>query len=531
MALVRSSWWKSFGLCFCTAVVAWQPFPDNSVGDYGEQCADALTTNLTSCSPAVRGLSSNNFYSQHGLDVICTSDCRDELTGYEEAVTEGCSGVTYTNEWGTELPISEIASSLLFEFHQTCFKHQGQYCNIVLGNLTQNGGDACHECLLLKLRYEAQYPYGSGPEVYSSAYPSFTSSCGFTGYPMTTTPPPVPSPTSIPSSSADPTPTGVSCSGTKYTIQEGDTCNSVSKSQSVATFQLLLDNNLQAYCANFPTEGELCIKNTCTVYTVQAGDTCNSVAKAHDISAVQLRSYNPWIDGGCYNFNRTIGTQICLDEPGDKYHPPSTTIGTPSAPATATSAVPVPTNVAANTTTNCGKYHLVETGENCTGIAQDSGISRENFLILNPGLNDNCTNLLSGVSYCVRPVGGIDNYPGAPGYIPSTPLIPWSDLPDATYTPIFNPDTPPLAPGTAKHCISYVDGKDLYFDFPGLSDCQVVQSFFDVSAADLLRWNPSLRGVDSNNSTRCSFSPEYRYCLSGGEGPAPTATPSSRLWF
>lgn len=55
-------------------------------------------------------------------------------------------------------------------------------------------------------------------------------------------------------------------------------------------------------------------------------DACKSVAKAHNITTVQLRSYNPRIDRGCYNFNRTIGTEICMDEPANKYHAPSSAI-------------------------------------------------------------------------------------------------------------------------------------------------------------------------------------------------------------
>ncbi|KAL2819385.1 hypothetical protein BJX63DRAFT_418760 [Aspergillus granulosus] len=536
MAFSRSSVRYLTFLCLSTLVVAWQALPDDTVDEYDDKCADALATNLTACIPAVRGISSNNFYSQHGLDLICTAECRDELKAYEKAVIEGCPKVTYTNEWGTDLPISEIASSLAFEFQQTCLRNGDQYCNIVLGNITQNGGDKCNKCLLLKLRAEAQYPYGSGPDIYSSAYPSFTSACGFTGFPVTATPTPVPSSSGIPSSSsAIPTPTSSSCAGTTYKIQEGDTCTSISQSQNIATFQLLLDNNLQAYCANFPTTGSLCIKNTCTVYTVKEGDTCKSVAKAHGISTVQLRSYNPWIDGGCYNFNRTVGTQICLDEPGQKYHPPSTVIGSPTAPATATTAVPVPTNVAANTTETCGEYYTVVEGDNCTSIAEQFSLPRDDLLILNPGLNEQCTNLLLGVSYCVLPVGDMSSYPGAPGYIPTISQIPWTDLPDSTYTPIFNPDISQIAPGTTKNCASYVEGKDLQFGFPGVSDCKVAQSFFEISAADLLKWNPSLKSLNGN-STTCGFSDEYRYCLAGGSAsgggsssaitPEPTATPT-----
>ena len=192
------------------------------------------------------------------------------------------------------------------------------------------------------------------------------------------------------STSVSATPTSSTCKGKKYTIKKGDTCESVSKSQSVATIQLLLDNELQAYCHNFPKEGDLCIKNQCAVYTVKEGDTCKSVAKAHNITTVQLRSYNPWIDGSCYNFNRTIGTQICMDEPGDKYRPPSRPVGTPtsvSSAPTASTAVPTPTNVADKTTKECGKYYAVKKGEDCSVMVKKFSISREDLGILNPGLN------------------------------------------------------------------------------------------------------------------------------------------------
>ncbi|KAJ5338650.1 hypothetical protein N7452_005378 [Penicillium brevicompactum] len=527
MSFVNSLARYTLLLSLFTLITCFQPVPDNYVDDYNDQCADALTTNLTSCISAVHSLSSNNYYSQHGLDKICTSDCRDELMEYKKSVTAKCSGATYTNDLGTVYPISEVADTLLFNFQQTCLKNKGEYCNIILGNITKNGGDECNKCLLLKLRNEARYPYGSGPDVYSSAYPSYTSSCGFTGYPVTVKPTMSPSSTvshlsSTLTSSVAASPTASTCSGKKYTIQDGDTCESVSKSQSVATYQLLMDNQLQAYCANFPKFGDLCIKNYCTTYTVQKGDTCKSVAKEHNITRVQLRSYNPWIDGGCYNFNRTVGTEICMDEPGQKYHAPSSAPSATGLP-TASSAVPVPTNLANNSTKDCGEYYAPKTNETCDTIVQKFPISRDNFLILNPGLNHNCTNFIAGRSYCVKPVEDMDNYPGAPGYMPSVSKVPWGDLPDATYTPINNPDKRPIAPGTLSKGESFVDGRDLQYNYADYSDCQVAVAFWDISKADLLQWNPSLE-KRKGNSTSCSFSKEYRYCMDGRSGASSSAS-------
>lgn len=102
----------------------------------------------------------------------------------------------------------------------------------------------------------------------------------------------------------------------------------------------------------------------------------------------------------------------------------------------------------------------------------------------------------------------MNNYPGAPGYIPPISKAPWDSLPDAIYIPILNPGVLPIAPGTLKDCQILIDGRDLQYGFPGVSDCKAAQSFFNVTAADLLQWNPSLKDTNQN-STKCSFSDEY----------------------
>ncbi|KAJ6098182.1 hypothetical protein N7499_002556 [Penicillium canescens] len=465
MSFVNSLARYTLFLSLFTLITCFQPVPNNPVGDYNDQCADALTTNLTSYIVAVHSLSSNNFYSKHGLDKIYTSDCRDELLEYRKA---------------------------------TCLKNQGNYYNIVLGNLTKNSRDDYNKCLLLKLRNKARYPYSSGPNMYSSAYPSYTSSYGFTGYLVTAKP--TVSPNSTVSStltlSVAATPTASTYSGKKYTIKDGDTCESVSKSQSVATYQLLIDNQLQAYCANFPKSGNLCIKNHCTTYIVQKGDTYKSVAKEHNITR---------IDGGCYNFNRTIGTEICIDKPREKYHALSSVI----------SATGLPTA----STKNCGEYYTPKSNKTYDTIVQNFPISRVNFLILNPGLNQNCTNFIASRSYCVKPVKDIDNYPGALGYMPS------GDLPNATYTPVNNPNPLPIAPGTLKDYGSLIDGHDLQYNYTGVSNYQAAGTFWKISQADLLRWNPSLKKLKSN-STSCDFSKKYRYCM---DGPGASASSSGAV--
>ncbi|KAL2819531.1 hypothetical protein BJX63DRAFT_382316 [Aspergillus granulosus] len=95
--------------------------------------------------------------------------------------------------------------------------------------------------------------------------------------------------------------------------------------------------------------------------------------------------------------------------------------------ATATTPAPIPSNVVAGTNVNCGKYYHVKDGDYCQLIAMVNGISVSDFLFLNPEVDSNCTNLYKDYSYCVQPVGKIENYPGATCLLPRA-LHPGSQL-------------------------------------------------------------------------------------------------------
>lgn len=171
-------------------------------------------------------------------------------------------------------------------------------------NNTEPSGP-CDLCFIKSLRMQAASPYYDGPELRSqSIYQSKTSSCGVVGYPLTTStlgfstyamlkaccirmiltidrPP------------AEATPTPSSCAGEMYAVKASDDCYSISKAQSIGTAWLLSDNNLAAYCADFPTSGNLCLVNTCKVHEVGTNDTCKGIAKAANITVPQLKAGNP----------------------------------------------------------------------------------------------------------------------------------------------------------------------------------------------------------------------------------------------
>lgn len=125
-------------------------------------------------------------------------------------------------------------------------------------------------------------------------------------------------------SSGGSTQTPGACSGTVYTIQSGDTCNSVASAQGINTVDLLAVNNI-ASCSTFPTSGSLCIPalSKCKTYTVQSGDTCASVADANGLTWTQVVTWNPEVGTQCTFMSTYVGYQICISTPGGAWVNPS----------------------------------------------------------------------------------------------------------------------------------------------------------------------------------------------------------------
>lgn len=185
-----------------------------------------------------------------------------------------------------------------------------------------------------------------------------------------------------PTTTSAPTPSA--CVGKSYNIKPDDTCQSISKSQNIGTTWLLLDNNLEAFCGDFPKNGTLCLVNTCDVYTVKPQDTCDSISKASNITSTQLLAWNPNINVGCNNLNKTVGYQICISQPGKKYVPPSAAF---AAPTSVTVAAPAPTDLAKGTNEKCGLFYKVALGDFCNLLVVKFSISMADFTFLNPEIN------------------------------------------------------------------------------------------------------------------------------------------------
>ncbi|OBT95526.2 hypothetical protein VE01_05175 [Pseudogymnoascus verrucosus] len=471
------------------------------------------------------------------------------------------------------MPLLIIPDMMKYQYSLACLTDSGRFCNNVAAeaayvldpgsndpvtgiSIAQPNSTAgeipnpCDLCFIKNLRLQAGSPYYDGPALAdSSVYESKTSSCSITGMPLTTTD--LLWYTVTTTTTAPPTST---CAGSAYTIQSGDTCHTISKTQGISTAWLLMDNNLQAFCNEFPTSGTLCLANKCPVYTVLATDTCSSIATAYNVTEPQLKAWNPVINAGCYNMNKLVGTELCVGSPGKTYTTPTVTLVQPT---TATTPAPVPTDVADLTSTYCGKYYMAVTGDYCNLIVLRFSISMPDFVFLNPAINVNCTNLFADESYCVQPVGDsylilscvprsphfisswldsgltnytVNTYPGKAGA--SHPVtgaqttIPFSALPDVTPTTTTGGSisTPsPIATGTRRDSNDYFLG-DSFPSLPprdgAVSDCTEFENFYDDAStcADFLNaWHLTIAQFFAYNpevNADCSgLWPAYQYCV------------------
>jgi len=123
---------------------------------------------------------------------------------------------------------------------------------------------------------------------------SVLSSCSVpaSSYPYTFTPgAPVTTTSSTATASAPAaTPT---CAGTKYKVKQGDTCNSISRAQSMSSDRLIHVNYLDYDCSGLVAGRELCIQDTCPLVTIQKNQTCEDLVAGKGFTTVQLISWNP----------------------------------------------------------------------------------------------------------------------------------------------------------------------------------------------------------------------------------------------
>ncbi|KAK5636388.1 hypothetical protein RRF57_012100 [Xylaria bambusicola] len=115
--------------------------------------------------------------------------------------------------------------------------------------------------------------------------------------------------------------------------------------------------------------------------------TCSQIPELLNITISELTNLNPWIgkdcDTGLWSAMSKDGyTQLCvLSASGTTPKPPAET--QPGAPA------------------NCNKWHVVVSGDGCWAIANEYGITLDEFYTLNPAVGSDCQSLWLGYAVCV----------------------------------------------------------------------------------------------------------------------------------
>ncbi|KXN85107.1 hypothetical protein AN958_11684 [Leucoagaricus sp. SymC.cos] len=141
----------------------------------------------------------------------------------------------------------------------------------------------------------------------------------------------------------------------KYTVKEGDICDSISAANKVSTYQLAVVNHghVDSACGNLIPGDSICLGYSgedCTnTYVVQDNDTCDAINAAHGLNSTILYHNNPQINQACDNIY--IGEVLCIAQSVQVPAAPAGDIPATTIPATATPAHPSATKTPASSPT------------------------------------------------------------------------------------------------------------------------------------------------------------------------------------
>ncbi|KAL4766809.1 hypothetical protein BDW60DRAFT_212576 [Aspergillus nidulans var. acristatus] len=181
---------------------------------------------------------------------------------------------------------------------------------------------------------------------------------------------------------------------------------------------------------------------------------CADIEEDFDITEAQLLTWNPWLGTDCdtnlyANLNDTDTRAVCI---GVGSSSSTTATTTPSSTtATATSVAPTQTGYIYG----CQEFFTVESGDDCSTMETEFGVTLAQLYEWNPSIGRTCTNLWLGYAYCVKgPTATASSSAGAP-----------------TQT------------GIASNC-------NEYYTVVSGDSCAAVEGAFEITFAQLYEWNP-----------------------------------------
>ncbi|TFY61264.1 hypothetical protein EVJ58_g4618 [Rhodofomes roseus] len=196
--------------------------------------------------------------------------------------------------------------------------------------------------------------------------------------------------------------------------------------------------------------------SNCTSYaTVETGDTCSTLEAAADISFSDLLRWNPELDTACTILE--LGAAYCVGGGGDA----------------------------------CPQLYTVVSGDYCSKIESEEGLTAAQLQALNPWLDASC-DLEVGEVLCV----------GSSPTPTTTLTMTVSTATTATTTTTSAVPTPTnIASGSWTNCTTYYEVKSG-------DSCTAIDEQFGIALSDFLRWNPEV-------SDDCSNLLLAAYCVKG----------------
>lgn len=297
-------------------------YTQSSLGDISasNDCISALTANV-SCNGALQSaVLQTSTWSTNALKQMCTDDCKSSLSGYISTVDEECGTDKQYNISGTMQTASDVGKKMQWQYNATCLtdSSSGEYCN----TLFQGGGTPDIKCSSCYLNYLSTVINSKwGQSLFSpSVLTNQVNSCGATGYSVTYT---APATSTSASASSTATASVQRCdvndnSTTTYTVENGDTCNSISVEKNVSTSALINTNGLGSGCAYLVTGQRICLPDSCKVARVGSNDTTSSMVSrmSRKVTTKQFLSWNPSLSTVNSNLSYAAGTYVCVTPPG-----------------------------------------------------------------------------------------------------------------------------------------------------------------------------------------------------------------------
>lgn len=127
----------------------------------------------------------------------------------------------------------------------------------------------------------------------------------------------------------------------------------------------------------------------------------------------------------------------------------------------------------------CDEFYMVASGDSCSVVASDNGISLTDFYAWNPAVGSSCAYLDVGDYVCVG-IAGSGTATSASTTTPTT---------TSTSSGVTTPS--PIQTGMVSGCDAF------YYVVSGDS-CTSIATAEDVTVADLEEWNPAI-GSDCTN--------------------------------